>query len=394
MSFFSSKNKPSLSFIFDIRDSSISVVAARFFTNKKPEIILCKNFEFTVAGLFNHNEHLLSMFSALDSAVVYAKQNLEKIEGEIIRPYYFFLGSPWSVSQAKTIKIIKDKIFEIDNDVLKKIIFTEEVPIQKKIEDETSIPSWKTFEEKIIQAKINGYKIDNFFGKRTSNFAVELLVSFVPYEIKDKLSNYLNKKHRKDFEKQNHSFIMSSYSFLRDLYVDKNDFIYVNLGKLITDVYVVRDDVIFGIASFPFGEENIIETSLSKTNLSREVFLSHINIGQDQKFDMQSHNNTIDLLKSGFELWEEKLKESLSKICTEINIPDNLFIFTNSLISSILTREFWNKNRKKLQILGSKIDISEIKEDVFTDFILNSQSFLKEPYIKMDLVFVDKIFKK
>jgi len=396
MSFSLFKKAPSLSFVFDIRDTSVSIAVARFEIEKKPEIILCQNFELKQQDSNNHKKYLSSMIRTIDKAIISARRGLIKIGNkEDIGKYYFFVGSPWSVSQTKTIKIIKDKPFEINNRVLEKIIVGEEFALEKSIEEQTLEPNWKVLEEKIIQSKLNGYKIDDIFGKKTSNFAIELFVSFIPYEIKDKMSSYMDKRIGKNIKRQNNSCILSSYSFFRDLYSNKNDFIYVDVGKLITDVYVVRDDVIFGIVSYPFGEEKIIQISQSKTNLPRDIFMSHLSVGQDKKFDLTSHNNGEDLLKSGFNLWKSKLKDSLSKICTEMNIPNNMFILTNSLISSILAKELSAvDNNKRFEILNSPIEVSAIGEGVLNNFILNGKAFANEPYIKMDLVFLDKIFKQ
>ena len=396
MSFSFFKKKPSLSFVFDVRDSSISVAVARFEADKKPEMILCQNFEFKYQDSINHKEYLSYMIKTLDKAIIFARRSLVKIGNkEKIGTHYFFIGSPWSASESKTIKIIKDKPFEINNSVLEKIIVGEELAIEKNIEEQTKDFNWKVLEERIIQSKLNGYKIDNIFGKKTTNLTIELFVSFIPYEIKDKLSAYMDEKIGKHFKQQNNSCILSSYSFFRDLYSNKNDFIYVDLGKLVTDVYVVRDDIIFGIASIPFGEENIIQTSLSKTNLSRDIFMSHINIGQDKKFDLISHNSGEDLLRAGFDLWKTKLKNSLSKICTEMNIPNSMFTITNSVISSMLARELSNKEKdKQFEILDSKIEVSVITEGVLNNLILNSKVFASEPYIKMDLVFLDKMLAR
>jgi hypothetical protein len=395
MSFFF-KNKPSLSFVFDIRDVSVSLAAARFETDKKPEIILCQNFELKHQDFQNHKEYLSSMLRTLDRAILSVRKSLVKTGNrEKIGKYYFFIGSPWVVSQSKTIKIIKDKPFEISDSVLEKIIIGEEFSIEKDIEEETQKPNWKVLEQRIIQSKLNGYKVDDIFGKKTSNLAIELFVSFIPYEIKDKLKSYMEERIGKNIKRHNNSCTLSSYSFFRDLYSNKNDFIYIDIGKLITDVYVVRDDIIFGVASMPFGEENIIQTSLSKTNLSRDIFMSHISVGQDKKFELESHNNGEDLLKSGFDIWEDNLKNTLPKICTEMNIPNNMFIITNSIISDMLVKELSDKeNNKQFEILGSKIEVSVIKENILNDFILNGGAFVNEPYIKMDLVFLDRMLKQ
>jgi len=395
MSFFFFKNKPSLSFVFDIRDSSVSLAVARFENNKKPEIVLCQNFKFKQYDRQNHQEYLSSLIKVLDVAVISTRKKLINISNnEEIGTHYFFIGSPWSASQSKTIKIIKDKPFVINNSLLEKIIVGEESSDEKFLEEQTLESNWKVLEEKIIQSKLNGYKVDEIFGKKALSLAIELFVSFVPFEVKEKISSYVDEKIGKNTKRQNNSCILSSYSFFRDLYTNRNDFIYVDIGKLITDVYVVRDDVIFGVTSIPFGEENIIQTSLSKTSLSRDIFLSHINIGQDNKFDLDSHNRGEDLLKAGFDMWKDRLKDSLVKICTETNIPNNIFIITNSIISSILIKELSNKEKSKLEILGSKIEVSPIAENIINNFVSNGNNFANEPYVKMDLVFLDKVLKQ
>jgi hypothetical protein len=144
----------------------------------------------------------------------------------------------------------------------------------------------------------------------------------------------------------------------------------------------------------PFGEEDIIQTSLAKTNLSRDVFMSHISIGHDKKFYLLSHNNGGDLLRIGFDLWVNKLKYTLSKICTEMNVPNNMFIIANSIVSDILTKELSSivKN-KTFEMLGSKVEVSVIKEGVINSLMLNGQILTNEPYIKMDLIFLDKLLK-
>ena len=337
MSFSFLKNKTSMSFVFDIRDASVSLAVVRFVKNKKPEIILCQNFEFEYQNSRDHKKYLSSMIKTLDKAIVSVRRGLVKIGNKgKIGTHYFFIGSPWSISQAKTIKIIKDKPFEINSSILEKIFVGEEVEMEKTLKKENKESDWVILEEKIIQSKLNGYKVNCIFDKKSPNLEIELFVSFIPNEIKNKLLSFVDEKNGKNIKRQNNSCILSSYSFFRDLYTNKNDFIYTDIGKLTTDVYVVRDDTIFAISSIPFGEENIIQTSLSKTNLSKEIFMSYLSIGIDNKFDLKSHNNGEDLLKTGFDLWENKLKDSLSQICSEMNIPEIMFIIANSLVSKML----------------------------------------------------------
>lgn len=388
MSFFFLKQKHSLSFVLDIRDVFVTIAAVKFIDNNKPEIVISKRFYFKYKNPLDHNGYLNSMLSTVDSGIINLRKDLIKIGNrDEIDSHYFFIGSPWSFSQTRIVKIIKDKPFEITNAVLRQIITGEESAVSKYLGKNTQDINWNLLEEKIIQSKIDGYDTNEIYGKKASSLSTELFISFIPKEINSKIKTFLNVK-------ESNSCILSSYSFLRDLYSDKNNFIYIDVGKLITDVYVVQNDNIFGIASFPFGEEDIVRESLSKTNLTREVFLSHINIGHDKKFEAEFHNNGGDLLQHGFSLWQNRLTKTLSQICNKINIPNNIFIIPNTVISKILLSDFLEKQKNnRFEIFGKHINIFSISENIINNLISNGSFFPNEPYLKMDLVFLSKIKK-
>lgn len=123
MNLFSFKKKSYLSFVFDIRDTSISVATTKFENNKKPEIIYCQNFKIDYQEDIESKKYTTSMIRTLDKAILTVRKNIIKIgfKGDI-KKYSFFIGSPWSVSQSKTIKFIKDKVFNVDNSFLRRII--------------------------------------------------------------------------------------------------------------------------------------------------------------------------------------------------------------------------------------------------------------------------------
>ena len=396
MSFSFLKKEPMLSFVFDIRDSSISIAAVRFQKERKPEIVLCQSFEFKRQNIKDHGAHLSSMMKTLDDGAISVRKRLIRIGNkEKIGTHYFFVGSPWSVSQSKTLKITKGRSFEINNSLLEKIIVGEELLAESYLERQTKQKKWEILEERILQMKLNGFRVDDFFGKKASSLIIEHFVSFIPSELGNKISSFVDERLGKNIKRQSNSCILSSYSFLRDLYSDRNDFIYIDIGKLITDIYIVRDDIILGVASIPFGEEKIIETSLSKTNLSRDVFLSHLSIGHDKNFDLTSHNNGLDLLKTGFGLWEKNLKDVLLKTCSGVNMPNEMLIVPNDLISNMFISKLLNKgNDKQFKILNSSVKVSVITESEMNNFIINGRAFVSEPYIKMDLVFLDKLLKQ
>ena len=135
MSFFSfGKNETPLSFIFDIRDTFITVAVANISENKKPEMILCQNFDISLQDNLNYKKSLDKMLNTVDSAILNIRKKLIKIGNkQKIGKYSFFVGSPWSISKSKLIKVIKDRPFEVNESFLKKIVLNNEENLIERI---------------------------------------------------------------------------------------------------------------------------------------------------------------------------------------------------------------------------------------------------------------------
>jgi hypothetical protein len=392
MSLFSSKKKPTLSFVFDIRDTSITIAAARLEKDNKPELVHCQNFKIENQDPADYEKHFDSIFKTIDNGVISLKRSLINMGNrENIGKYFFFVGSPWSVSESKMIKIIKDKAFEINNSLLGKIITGEEDSERKEIEKMKGMSGWGVLEEKIIQTKLNGYKTEVIYGKKTKELEIELFVSFIPQDIKNRLSSFESKILNKQKSGRLNSCTMSSYSFLRDLYSDKNDFICIDMGDFLTDAYVVRNDVIEANVTIPFGKKEIIESASIKAKMPEDILLSalHINSRGD---DVNFAEKTNKIASAGIKVWLKTLNEFISRVCTGMNTPKNLFIIINDEFTRALVKEIKNnKQDYDLNILNSGTEVTGIEENVLDGHITNAKVYKNEPHIKMDMAFLDKI---
>ncbi len=393
MSIFSLKRKPAISLVFDIRDTSISVAAVRFEKNKKPELVSCQNLKIEAKDPTNHERYLISMLNTLDNSIFSIRKNLIKMGNKNnIEKYFYFIGSPWSVSQSKMIKIVKDRSYEITNDLLEKIITNEKSSAENLLEKSSEKADWVLLEEKIIQVKLNGYKTEKIFNRKTNDLEAELFISFIPAKIKNQIDRFTNKNIGKIKAGHLNSSAFSAYMFFRDLYQDKNSFIYIDIGDLITDAYIVKEDVIYGVISFPYGEKTIINTIVKKSGQPENIVLSSLSMTCHGVCDEKTVKTISDLINPAISEWLEKLNSYISKVSTEMDIPKNVFMMENSDLIRTMVREI--KKNGNMTILGTKMEISYTGEGALNNCIVNGKVFKNEPYIKMDLVFLDKMVQK
>ena len=207
----------------------------------------------------------------------------------------------------------------------------------------------------------------------------------------EKISQAINEPHNKDeksVKRQFNSSVLSSYNFFRDLYTNKNNFLYIDISDYLTEIFVVRDDVIEGIVSFPFGEKDIIQKICEKMKISEDMAISYVNMNCRGECDEKTEKSIRELVGVGMKIWFEKLDPSITKICPESNVPKDVFIVENSNLTKTVINEM--KNIDSLNILGRKVFINPILEGSMNNYISNGKAFKNEPYVKMDMIFIKK----
>jgi len=392
MSLFSFKKQSTLSFVFDVRDASITLAAVRLEKGEKSEFIFCQNFSIQVKDTSDHKKYLDSMLATLDQAVLSVRKSLIKIgHTEKIKDHFFFIGSPWSISESKMIRVQKDKSYEISNTFLEKIITNEETLDENKIEKTSGDHNWQVLEEKILQSKLNGYVVEKIFGKKTTDFETEIFVSFIPYEVKNKLYSFAETKLGKSRPKHAGSSILPSYSFMRDAYPEKSDFIHVDIGSFLTDIYVVKDNLIFAVASFPSGERDILHSVVKKTKTSEHLVSSAVAIHRDENYDTVPKKDFEKQMSPQIDAWLSKLSDTLSQFCLELDVPKDLFIAPRSELSKFIAKEIADRKEKGLKVLGMDIETQLVDEQIINNQVVNGRSFINEPGIKIDVAFLSKI---
>jgi len=395
MSLFSFKKKPSISFVFDIRDSSVTLAAVKFEKQMAPEMIHCQTFPIPVQDTADHRKYLNAMLAVLDTAVLAVRKTLVNMGNtENIGQHFFFIGSPWSVSESKTIKVTKDRPFEINDVLLKKIIREEETEAEHGLAQSSGDADWRVVEEKVIRSKLNGYLVENIFGKKAMDLETEMFVSFIPYEMKSKLHAFANAKLGRSAARRANSTMLSAYSFLRETYPQRSDYIYVDLGDFLTDVFMVQAGAISHIASFPVGERDIMQSVLKKAKTSEHLVTSAVSIHRDGNYDSFVKKDFEKNIDAAIVLWSAKLADTVAKLSTAADMPRELFIAPRNELARFVAEEIAGKKGNPLKVAEMPVDVEIVDEQAANGRIANGKAFANEPYVKMDILFIDRTIQQ
>ena len=387
MSFFSLKREPSLSLVCDLRDATVSIAAVALTPKGKPELVLCQTTPLSLPEPVDSVAYIESVIQTLDSSIVNLRKSLIKTgDSRKVEHAYFFLGSPWVVSQSKLLKVVRDKSFEVNNTFLSRIISREESFVLHHLSQVANDTELVICEEKIISTKLNGYPVENIFGKRVRDFEAELFVSFVPKMLIGRLQQLAQKEtHHDDLI---HASLLALYTFLHESSFRKNDAVCIDIGDAITEVCIARNGAISGIVSFPFGRRQIISEAAKAAGISEQIFTSHIGTARDGHTEAVD-SQTLAAVESALSSWLTIFGESVSQMMSPVTAPrDALFIrhdsFDDTLVDILM-------HRQPIELFNIPLRVSTINDHSIDGEIVNAKAFPDQFGIKTNILFLARL---
>jgi hypothetical protein len=380
MSLFSfiKKNKESYSLVFDIGSGSVSGGIVRFTEKAGVQMVHYAKEIIPFQEQISVPKHLELMKATLTTlAGKIQSEGLKKInskeKGNILmdRVFYVF-SSPWSTSQTKTIRIKEAKAFKVTENYLNKMIDEQE----KKFKTEIS-EIGKIIEKKIIQVKINGYAVNDFYNKTTKDLEVSVFFTVVPEEILKNVGDAV----AKTFNIKNvwcHSLALSVFSLIRNLFPQKDDFIHIDVSEEMTDIFIIKDNIIASTATLPLGRNDFIRELSAILKVSEIIADSMIKMHCAKSNDEFASLKLAVAMDQAAKNWMTKMFEVLDSFKKDMFISDTIFLIANNDLTPFLKDKLQKQDFKVLLIDNKKIKPPMIGDDVI---------------FKLELMFLDNLYK-
>ena len=253
--FSSNKEKDELILVFDIRSSSVGGALFRAQQSGIPKIIFSIREPIILQTSLDINQFLFSTIKPLsDIAGKIAKMGI----GAPSR-IFCILSSSWYVSQIRIISFKKDTPFiftsKLADDLIQKEILTfEEEHLAKYVHSSHKI---RSIELKNIKIMLNGYETSHPLDQKAKELEMTIFISMSPEQVLLKIEETI----KKYFHFENIKFVsfaMSSFAVVRDVYMNQDNFLLIDIGGEVTDISMVKKSILRESISFPLGRNFII----------------------------------------------------------------------------------------------------------------------------------------
>ena len=305
------------------------------------------------------------------------------------------LASPWYASQTRVIELKKNTPF----------IFTEKIAdelIQKEIKvmSEEHILEYgdaenaiRAIELKNIKTSLNGYETFKPLYKKTKELEMMIFISLSGEKILAKIEDAIRKSFQFESIKFS-SFAMASFTVVRDLNAEQENFLLLDIGGEITEMFMVKKNVLHDSISYPLGRNFFIRNvalELGCTISEAESLISLFQSGHAEEKVAANVGAIMDKLRAE---WLAKFQESLASFSSDISIPSRVHITADPNFVDLFAATIKAEQFSQYTFAEAKFEINIIDTKLLHNLAVFGEETARDTFIILDSVYINRFLTK
>lgn len=338
----------------------------------------------------------------IDRFLSLTTQSLEVVAKKILaagmgapKRIFCVLSSPLYVSQTRIISYKKNTPF----------VFTTKLAdalIQKEIKifQEEHLAKYSTvggevrsIELKNIKTMLNGYETANPLNQSAKELEMIIFISMSGEQVLKKIEDTISKHfHFKQITFS--SFVMASFTVVRDMYMQKGDFLLVDIGGEMTDISMIKKNILRESISFPLGRNFLtrgVASNLGCTLDEADPLISLFKDKHAEKSVVKKLTPIMDQLKTE---WLKKFQESLANLSNDLSIPATIYIAIDKDLADFFSETIKTEQFNQYTLTESKFEIIFLNTQMLHDTAVFEENVIREPFLIIDSIYINRFLTK
>ncbi|MEI8339844.1 MAG: hypothetical protein WCF94_04265 [bacterium] len=385
--------------VLEIGSGSIGGTLVRFSHKTKPEIFYGTRQQISFQRELSSDELTKQMVVTLDKVCsLIQKEGLTRFSsGQYhnfkITKVYVILSSPWCLTQTKIVDYNPGQEFFTDKKFLNKLYKDQEALVlaesQKSLNNIAQ--GIKIIENSTIQIRLNGYQVVDILNRRAKTLTLATLVTAAPEEILNKITE-TTRKHFSLSGVGYYSFGLTSFTVARDFYPEKESFIFMDLSSELTELSMVRDEVLMAGTTFPLGRNHFVRHLAEGLSVSVEEAFSLLNIYHSNNLDAEFTKKVESILDQAMVVWSKAMSETLERLSKEIYIPRTIFKVTNDDFGYYFAKKLSEVTFSQMGFTDERFNVVAFDRKVASSRCDVSFSAKVDTFMYINCLFLNKLY--
>jgi len=240
-------------------------------------------------------------------------------------------ASPWVHIETASVMAKHDEPKNISNGYVETLLKEARSEIATDAADATS--GMEQTEEVSMQVLLNGYPTADPEGKKASLIELSIAEGYIDTAFRKSLEDVFDEQFGETPVSFN-SFILPFFLVARDVF-EQSDFLIMDVTGEVSDIGVVRGDVLTNYLTFPYGKHSIARDLAKELGSTPEESLSRLSLGVSgtQKEDQKVRESVEKVAQK----WIKQFGSSVGKLSEEKRLPNFILLACDNSIGLWLT---------------------------------------------------------
>ncbi len=381
------KKREELAIVFDINSSSVG--GALFYMQRDgvPKIIYSTKEAIELEEEINIDRFLFLTNKALKTVVGKICMKGLGVPTRI----FCVVDSPWYASQTRIIKLSKNTPF-VFTDKLADSLIQKEISLfeeEHKIKDTNNPNRVRPIELKNMKTMLNGYATSNPYNQKATDLEMTIFISMIKEDIARQIEETIH-RHFKVSEVKFTSFVMASFTVARDMFVNQENFLLINIGGEITDISMIKKDILRESISFPKGSNFIIRGVAKGLNCSLSEATAYVSLFKDGHIEESVFMKLDPIVTKLKNEWLKDFQASLSNLTNDISIPATIFITVEQEFVDFFSRIIKTEQFNQYTLTESKFRVIFLGIQALHGIALVNENVERDPFLIIESIYINR----
>lgn len=391
MGLFSKAGGDELMLVFDIGSSSVG--GALFFMqkNKIPKIVYAIREPILTEDKIDFERFLVLTAKALET--VANKISKQRFGGP--SRIFCVLSSAWYVSQTRVVHLEKSAPFVFtdklaDSLIQKEVSVFEEEYLKKYASNNAKV---RPIELKNIKTVLNGYETADPINQKARDVEMTIFVAMSGEQVLKKFEEVIH-KHFHHPKINFTSFIMTSFATVRDMYVHQDNFLLIDIGGEVTDISMIKKNILRESVSYPMGRNFIIRSIATALSITLDEAKSFISLSKAGHAAPEVEKKIEPYLTKAKNEWLRKFQNSLANISTDISIPAVIFIAIDQEFADFFGEIIRTEQFNQYTLTERKFEIMFLNNQALHGAAEFEENVVRDPFLIIESIYINRFLNK
>ncbi len=381
------KGSGELALVFDIGSSSVGGALFEIKKGGIPKIIGVFREPIIFEEKLDTEKFLSLTLKALDTVA-------SKIySANIGKPAKVFcvLSSPFYASATRTIKLERNAPFifttKLADDLIEKeiVLFEEEHGV-KSLDINSKV---RSIELRNMKTSLNGYMVADPINKKAKMLEMVVFISMSGDQILKKIEETVFRHfHLKEIKFS--SFAMASFAVARDMFVKQDNFLLVDIAGEVTDISMIRKDILSSSISFPLGRNFMIRRVAETLGCSLSEAKSFISLYKDGHAEKSVEEKLEPIISKLKAEWLKGFQESLVKLSDNISVPSTIFITVDQELADFFGEIIRTEQFSQYTFTESEFKIIFLNKENLHGTAAFQDEVTRDPFLIIESIYINR----